>query len=180
MPNKETPQNTREVLQSRAKALAKPVHRQETAEAEETIETLTFLMADEDFGVELRFVRAILPLKQLTPIPGVPAHISGVINVRGEILSVMDLRLLFELKSGAAAASPYVMLLSSPDMVFGIQAQKITGIQHIPINTLQPGLPTITGVREKYLKGLTDSGMALLDGEKLLTDEDLLVYQTTD
>ncbi len=180
MPHTEDLQNQRDILKSRAAALAMQAQPDSSPETGETIETVGFVMAGEAYGLELVFIREILPLKQLTPLPGVPDFISGVINLRGEIISIMDLRVLFDLDPGSWAPARYVLILSSPDMAFGIAAEGITGIQKIPENALQPRLPTISGLRKKYLKGLSDSGMAILDGGKLLANEDLVVCQSPD
>lgn len=180
MPHTDKPQNQRDILKSRAAALAMKVQADSTPEAGETMEAVSFEMAGEVYGIELAFIREVLPLKQLTPLPGVPAFVSGIFNLRGEILSVVDLRVLLELDSGSRAPGRHILILSSPDMAFGIEVEAITGIQRIPENRLQPALPTMSGLRKKYLKGLSDSGVAILDGGKLLADEDLVVRQSTD
>ncbi len=180
MPHTDDPQNQRDILKSRAAALAMQEQPDAAAEAGETIETVGFVMAGEAYGIELAFIREILPLKQLTPLPGVPVFVSGIINLRGEILSIVNLRVLFELDAGPRPPGRYVLILSSPEMAFGIEVEGITGIQKIPENALQAALPTLSGQGKKYLKGLSDSGMAVIDGGKLLADPDLVVCQSTD
>ena len=171
-------QNARDILQARAKALAaagqEPVN-------QKTIQTVSFHLAGESYGIELRFIREVLPPTPPTPIPGVPAHIAGIINVRGEILSVMDLRRLFDLAPGTAEApvGHYVLVLASPDMVFGIFADTVRGIRSIDIDQLAPAPAALSGARRRYLKGITDAGGNVLDGEKLLNDKSLIVDHTT-
>src|SRR6056297_2197864 len=159
------------ILKARAKALAEPKH---AAEEQAMQKTVCFMLAEQACAMELRFVREVIRLKQPTPIPGVPAHIAGIVNLRGEIVSLMDLALLLNLKSGPATTQGYGLILASTDMSFGVQADSILGIAHIPADALHAALPTHTGIRKKYLKGMTDSGMVLLDGGKLLADPELV------
>lgn len=161
-----------DILKKRAEALAES---NQPANKKDTIETASFLLRDEIYGIELRFVREILPLGPMTFIPGVPEYISGIINVRGEILSVMDLKRLFNLEAETVPDIQHIMILSAPGMTFGILADQILGVRQIPRETLQSSLPTLTGMRANYLKGLDKTGLIMLDGEKLLTDERLVV-----
>lgn len=166
------PSGTTDTLKKRAEALAES---KQPAGEKATIETAAFRLTDEIYGIELRFVREVLPLGQMTFIPGVPEYISGIINVRGEILSVMDLKRLFNLEAATAPDIQHVLVLSAPGMAFGILADQILGVRQIPKETLQPSLPTLTGIRADYLKGLDKTGLIVLDGEKLLADESLTV-----
>ena len=168
-------QNARDILKARAKTLAAAGPARENQAA---IQTVNFHLAGETYGMELRFVREVLPPKVPTPIPGVPAHIAGIINVRGEILSVVDLRRLFDLAGDTNDASDghYVLVLASPDMAFGIFADTVLGIRSIDIDQLAPA----PGARSRYLKGITDDGGIVLDGEKLLSDGSLIVDHTTE
>ena len=68
-------------------------------------------------------------------------------------------------------------MLQSGNMLFGILADVIAGVRRIPVSDIQPFLPTLTGVREEYLKGVTPGRTVILDAEKLLTDESIIVQE---
>ena len=70
-----------------------------------------------------------------------------------------------------------VIVLQSDTMVFGILADTILGVCRVPVSEIQPSLPTLTGIREKYLKGVTRERTVLLDAEKLLADEKIIVQE---
>ena len=165
-------QKENDILNRRAKALAKL--KRPDAE-KKTIETVSFLLGTETYGIELGFVREVLPLGPVTLIPGIPEYISGIINVRGEIVSVMDLKPLFGLESSISPEHQCVLIVAAPAMAFGILADQILGVRQIPPETLQTSLPTLTGVRAEYLKGVAADGLIMLDAEKLLADESLVV-----
>lgn len=164
----------RETLKTRADILAKS--KKETAEGPR-IKTVSFLLADETYAIELRFVREVLPVGPITYLPGIPEYIPGIINVRGEIVSITDLKRLFDLKAGEPRDNRYVLILSTPEMAFGILADRILGVGEILTETLHSSIPALTGVRADYLKGLDEAGTIVLDGDKLLTDEDLVINQ---
>ena len=86
---------TRAVLKARAEALAR--ESDEGASARELLEVVSFLLGQEKYGVETRYVREVCPMNELTPLPGTPPFVLGVVNVRGQVLSVIDIGKLFDL-----------------------------------------------------------------------------------
>jgi purine-binding chemotaxis protein CheW len=169
-----TTEDTQRILKERAQALAQESGR---AEAAERIEVVEFLLAHERYAVESDYVREVYPLEELTPLPCTPAFVLGIINVRGEILSVIDLKKFFDLPEKGLTDLNKVIVLESKDMVFGILADAISGVWHIPRADIQPFLPTLTGIREDYLHGVTAERVVVLDAEKLLSDEKLIVQE---
>jgi purine-binding chemotaxis protein CheW len=163
------------ILKARAQALA-----QEPSEAETAggyIEVLEFLLAYERYGIEMSWVRETLPLRDITPVPCTPTFVLGLINVRGQILSVIDIKRFFDLPEKGLTDLNKVIVVHGEGMVFGILADDICGVRAIPVAELQPSLPTLTGVREEYLKGVTKERTVVLDGEKLLSDRKIIVHE---
>jgi len=165
----------KKILRARAKALAREPERKEAAE--EYVEVIEFLLAHEKYGIESRFVREVYPLKELTPLPGTPPFVLGLVNVRGQILSVIDLKKFFDLPEKGLTDLNKLVILDSGDMVFGILADAILGVRPIPASELQPSLPTLTGIREEFLKGVTRERVVILDAERLLSSKDIIVHE---
>lgn len=162
------------ILKVRMLALA----REPVAETtDECIEIVEFVLAHERYAVESHHVREVCPLENLTPLPCTPEFVLGIVNVRGEILSVIDLKKFFELPEKGLTDLDKVIALQSDDMLFGILADAIVGVRRIPLAALQPSLPTLTGIREHYLQGVTAEGLVVLDAGKLLTDESIVVQE---
>lgn len=86
-----------------------------------------FLLAHEKYGIEPDYLREIFPLKTLTPIPCTPPFVLGVTNLRGEVLSVIDLKKFFELPDKGLTDFTKVIVLESETMAFGILADSVTG-----------------------------------------------------
>jgi purine-binding chemotaxis protein CheW len=127
--------------------------------------------------VETSFVREIHPLTDLTPLPCTPAFVLGVVNLRGEIVSLIDVKKFFDLPEKGLTDLNKVIVLQSATMRFGILADAVLGVRRVPAAEIQPSLPTLTGIREQYLKGVTAGRTVILDAEKLLGDEKIVVQE---
>lgn len=170
-----SPDDKRRILRTRAQALELPIAAPAVKEA--VIDVVIFELAGETYAIELPFVREVFPLKTYTPIPCTPSFVLGVINVRGQILSVVDLRHFFELPKLGLSELNKVIILRRDDLEFGILADAVLGVQSICRDRLQPSLPTLTGIRGAYLKGVTQDRWIVLDGSRLLSNKALIVQE---
>jgi purine-binding chemotaxis protein CheW len=166
--------NERDILRFRAGVLAEK--KVSGTDGSDFIKLLLFRLLTETYGIELRYIRIVYGIKELTRIPGVPDFISGIINMRGEIISIVDLKKLFELHGTESPAQRQAIILSSPEMELGIEADQVIGVKQVCEDEIQPTLPTLTGIRAQYLKGVTGDGTVILDGEKILTDKNMVIY----
>jgi len=139
------------------------------------IELLSFTLGEELYAIETSHVGAVLPLPHFTPLPGTPPFVLGIVNVRGHIVSVLDLRVFFELPIEGLSDKNYLVVLRNQDMEFGLLADRIRGIEQIPRDSLQAGLANLTGIRANYLLGVTAEQTTVLDGARLLGDPNLRI-----
>jgi len=172
------PDETQRILKARAQALAREPVPEEAADAR--IEVVEFLLAHERYAVESRYVREVCPLESLTPLPCTPAFVLGIINLRGEILSVIDIKKFFELPEQGLTDLNKVVVLRSGNMLCGILADTISGVRRVPVADIQPSLPTLTDIREAYLRGVMPDRTVILDAEKLLSDANIIVQEQVD
>ena len=164
-----------EILKSRAKALAQKRGRNEKYEA--SLQVVEFLLAHEKYCIELLHIREVYPLKEVTPLPCTPPYVLGIINFRGQILSIVDLKKFFNLPDQELTDHHQVIILSSDEMEFGILANEILGVRSVPLSEIQPTLSTLTGIGIEYLKGVTKGRTVVLDGGKILSDKNIVVHQ---
>lgn len=164
----------KKIFKARAKNLARKADTQVIVE--EYIEAVEFLVADERCAIELAFVREVYPLRQLTRLPHTPPFVLGIINVRGQILSVIDIKAFFGLPEKGLSDLSKVIIVTTVKMELGILADAVMSSINIPINQLQESLPTVTGIRADYLKGVTKERLVLLDIAKILLDEKIIVH----
>jgi purine-binding chemotaxis protein CheW len=170
-----TPEDGQKLLRARAQALAREP--EQDAAARGALEVAEFLLAYETYGVESSYVREVYPLKELTPLPCTPPFVLGIINVRGQILSVIDLKKFFDLPEKGLTDLNKVIVVHNATMAFGILADAILGVRSIPLDAIQPSLPTLTGIRAAYLKGVTSERLVILDASTLLGDSALIVLE---
>lgn len=164
----------RRILKSRAEALAREPDKIEEGEH---LEVVGFTLSYEEYGVESRYVREVYPLQEYTPVPCTPAFVLGIINLRGEVLSILDLRKFFDLPETGLGDLNRVVVLSSGNMAFGILTDAITGVRKVALAGLHPPPPTFTGLRREYLQGITPDRTAILDAGKILADPKIVVNE---
>ncbi len=157
----------------RAEKLAQPIHNNELVD--KPFEVIEFLLGNERYALESLLIREVYPLKELTVLPCVPNFIYGVINVRRKIISVIDLRALFELPIRIPLHKPRIIILGNRDKEFGILAEEIIGLNAICLKELQLSFPTLTSHKQEFLKGITKDRLIVLDAERLLGSDSLII-----
>lgn len=169
---------SRAILRLRARALAQG--RQLASLAKASLEIVEFSLASETYGLESAFVREVYPLKEFTPLPGLPPFVLGIVNVRGQILSIIDLKKFFDLPDKGLGQLNKLIILRGEQMELGILADDILGARSIDREALQAAPPTVSGIGAQYLRGVTAERVIILDAEKLLSDEQIIVHQEAD
>ena len=170
-----SPEQERRILKTRAQELAREP--KAAAAAGEMLEVVEFDLASERYAFPLSQVREVSLLRELTPVPCTPAFVLGIINVRGEIRTVIDLKKFFDLPGAGISDLNKIILIQSGDAQLGILADAIRGVHRIPPGELQPALPTLTDVRADYLLGITCDRLVVLDPAKILSDKRILVNE---
>ncbi|HEX7584076.1 MAG TPA: chemotaxis protein CheW [Prolixibacteraceae bacterium] len=165
----------RVLLKKRAVEMAKEPELK--TEGSEYIGIITFSLSDENYGIETEFVSEVYHLKEFTPLPGVPAYILGVINVRGKILEVIDLKKLFNLPDKGIGELNKVIILRNEQMEFGILADVVHGIQIVAVEDIRAVTSTVSGIGEEYLKGVTKEHLIILNADNLLSDKSIVVNE---
>ncbi|MBF0551742.1 MAG: purine-binding chemotaxis protein CheW [Deltaproteobacteria bacterium] len=169
------PEQEKAIFKERARRLAQEIT--EPEKAQDYLEVVGFHLGLEKYAIELTHVAEVYPLKDLTPLPQTPPFVLGIFNARGRIISVLDLKKLIGLPDVGLTNLNRVIVLRGGDMEFGILADSILGVKLIPVDTLQPSLPTLTGVKAEYFRGVTGDRIVVLDGKKILTDPKIIIHE---
>ncbi len=167
-----------EVLRARAVMLAKPISAYESEQ--EQVEILEFLLAGESYAIESCHIRETLPLLDFTPLFCTPSFVLGITNVRGRIVSIVDLRRFFDLPAEGLSDLNRLIIVRDDSMEFGLLADSIVGIRSLSLQDLQPPLATLTDIRSDFLRGVTGEQLALLDMGRILADKRLIVHEEVD
>ncbi|MBV9851175.1 MAG: purine-binding chemotaxis protein CheW [Armatimonadetes bacterium] len=163
----------KEILRARAQALASEPERRENAE--ETLQVIEFLLAHENYAIESGVIREVYALKDLTPLPCTPPFVVGMVNVRGQILTVIDIKEFFGLPRKGLTDLNKVIIVRAGNMELGFLADAVLGVRSVPLADIQPSLPTLTGVRAEYLRGVTPERLIILDVSAILSDPKIIV-----
>jgi purine-binding chemotaxis protein CheW len=164
----------RKILRDRARLLAASSKADATA-PRSLLEIVEFVLGPERYGIESSRIREIYPLNEFTPLPCTPAFVLGLVNVRGQILSVINIKKLFDLPGKGLTDLNKIILVHAHSIELGILADAILGTRSIAPEELHPPLPTLTGIRADYLQGITKDSLVVLDVGKILADEKILV-----
>jgi purine-binding chemotaxis protein CheW len=161
------------ILRERAARLARPEAPAVTPA--DTLELLEFGLAGERYAVETRFVSEVHALRDLTPLPGTPAFIRGIVNLRGRILPVYDLKKFFGLPEQGLTDLHRIIVADGGDFEIGLLADVVTGVCEISPAALSPPLPTLSAIAAEYLRGVSEDRLAVLDLARLLSDPRIVV-----
>ena len=169
--------DVQQVLRKRAGELAREIPPEQE---EEILRIVEFGIGAQRLAFEAAWVQEVFKPRELFAVPGAPSFIAGVVNLRGRIVSVVDLRRLLGSTPPAAEKPRIVLLLSEPAMEFGILADRLEGAREVRRRELAPPPPTLPEPRRRYLLGVLPGAVSLLDARRLLTAPSMKIDQRDD
>ncbi|MEG1609993.1 MAG: chemotaxis protein CheW [Bilophila sp.] len=140
------------------------------------IQLVTFKIADEEFGVDILKVQEIIRMMPITKVPNAPAFVEGVINLRGKVIPVIDMRKRFGMKSCAHDSQTRIKVMDLQGQVVGFVVDAVSEVLRIKESTVEPPPPVVAGIGSEYMRGvgkLEDRLLILLDLDKLLSENEL-------
>jgi purine-binding chemotaxis protein CheW len=152
------------ILEERAQALAQ--HSAAIVD-ERGDEVLTFQLGESAYGVAVELVREVQVLGSYTPLPGTPPFVLGLVNLRGQLLSALDLRPLLGLPRRAPRVGAVLLIVSVSGMQVGLLADEVLAIRRAGVN-LSPGLALAEGQTASGVRGVDRDLTVLLDLAALL------------
>lgn len=163
------------VLHTRAIALARTPELESSMEG--SLDLLELRLSKEQYAIETRFVHEVSPLKSLTLLPSSPAFIAGIVNSRGRILPVLNLKTFLGIRDDGLSDLHRVIFVSGHGLELGLLADVSVGVRRVPAGLLQAGLPTLTGIGADYVAGVTADGLIVLNMDRILTDPRIIVNE---
>ena len=143
---------------------------------EATREVLVFILGAEEYGVDILKVQEIRGFEKVTPIPAAPAYLKGIVNLRGVIVPVIDLRVKFAMAEARYDASTVMIVLRIAGRVIAIVVDAVSDVVRLAASDVKPAPQLGAVVDSTYLAGLAtqDERMILLmDIEKFLSSAEL-------
>jgi purine-binding chemotaxis protein CheW len=158
---------------------SEPVARGAAAAARDTREFLSFTLGGEEYGIDILKVQEIRGYEAVTTIANAPAFIKGVVNLRGVIVPIVDLRIKFQLGQPSYNEFTVVIILNVADRVVGIVVDSVSDVITLPQESIRPAPEFAAALNTGYILGLgtLDQRMLILvDIEKLMTSEEMALH----
>jgi len=137
---------------------------------------LIFSIDDESYGIEIQYVTEIIGIQPITEVPGLPDYVRGIINLRGKIIPVMDVRLRFKKEAKKYNDRTCIIIIDIMNMSIGLIVDSVSEVVTINESNISE-LPYMNQKHQnRYLKNvgkIGDEVRLLLDCDKLLTDENM-------
>jgi len=148
----------------------------ETAEDTQRDKFLTFSVGKEAYGFEIKYVTEIIGIQEITEVPELPNYIKGIINLRGKIIPVMDVRLRFKKEGREYNDRTCIVVIDIRDISIGLIVDHVAEVLVILPENIVPPPAIKIGFHNRYIKSIGKVGTEiklLLDCDKLLNDEEI-------
>lgn len=164
---------TEEILKERARLLARE---KETTRAEgETVQLVEFLLAAEHYGIDSQFVQEVTILRDFTAIPHTPSFVLGIINVRGKIISVLDIKSFLNLPAKGITELNKLIVIKDGQREVGILADEVVGVQRVETGQILPLPLTMGSEGTEFLRGVLANGLIIINAQKFLQDPRIII-----
>lgn len=164
---------TKEILNRRARMLAN--RKSGFTTQLDFPKLIRFNIAKEQFAISLSHVSEVLTLKDITPITNAPAFVAGIINYRGDVISVINLKVLLNLTEIGLTEMNKILVLKDDTMIFGILADGVSEVFLFDVHQKHSKPINISGFASEVTTGITTDGVILLDAERLIQHPSLKV-----
>lgn len=138
---------------------------------------LTFMVKDEIYGIEIQYVTEIIGIQAITPVPHLPPYMKGILNLRGTIIPIMDIRLRFNCEPKEYDDRTCIIVLQLEGMAIGLIVDSVQEVVDIPDSNIVPPPSIGFGSSNEYIKGIGkvgDSVRLLLDGYKVFAQDGII------
>jgi len=137
---------------------------------------VTFLLGNETYGISILKLNEIIAYQSCTTIPNVPSFIKGVLNLRGIVVPVIDLRERFSMEAKEYDQFTVIMILDVSGRVMGLVVDAVSDVVTLPRDAVKPRPNFSTGISVEFILGMgvkDNKFIILLDVDRLLSDEEL-------
>ncbi|WP_261132865.1 chemotaxis protein CheW [Bacillus sp. Marseille-Q3570] len=148
---------------------------------EETeMKAIVFQLLDEEYGVDVHQVRSIERIQEITRVPRTPSFVKGVINLRGIVTPIIDLRSRFDLEETSYTEDTRIIIVNANDLEVGMIVDSANDVIDVPADTVEPAPKVVGGIEAEYLDGvakLEKRLLILLNLEKVLNPEEIIALR---
>ncbi len=175
-----SPEEKADIFRKRAEYLSERLSRKEP---EEQVRMLTFSLGNEEYCVRIQHVLEVLNITDINKLPCTPHYFAGVINLRGSILTLMDISQLVGVEGISDNPSKTIVVIEVDDETAGIVVDKVEDILDVTLKQIAPPLTTLKGIKEEFTEGevvIEGHPVTLLNLVKIMKDERMKVSEMID
>ena len=139
------------------------------------IQWVTFRLDNEKYGIKVMQVKEVLRMTEIAPVPGAPDYVLGIINLRGNVVTVIDLRCRFGLMGQEADDATRIVIIEADNQTIGILVDSVAEVADIQSSEIDTAPNVGNDESSKYIQGVSSQGdelLILVDVNKLLSDEE--------
>ena len=143
--------------------------------SEEVFQWVTFKLENEVYGVNVMQVQEVLRYTEIAPVPGAPDYVLGIINLRGNVVSVIDTRLKFGLMPAEVTDSSRIIIIEAEKQVVGILVDSVAEVVYLKASEIDPAPSVGTEESARFIQGVSNRKedlLILVDLNKLLSDNE--------
>ncbi len=139
------------------------------------LQWVTFLLEGEVYGINVMQVQEVLRYSEIAPVPGAPTYVLGIINLRGNVVTVIDTRDRFGLPSAEVTNNTRIVIIESNDHVVGILVDAVAEVVYLKQSEIETAPNVGSDENAKFIRGVcnkNDELLILIDIDKMLTDDE--------
>jgi purine-binding chemotaxis protein CheW len=145
--------------------------REEAVADSNVVQMVSFMLEDIEYGIDILQVHEIIRIPEITRLPNTPSYIKGVINLRGSVVPVVDMRERFGLPQGTQTDQTRIIVIETGDKLIGLWVDSVYQVVRLPHANIDPPSELIEGISEEFIKGvgrLRNRLIIILNFESLL------------
>ncbi|MBN7821243.1 chemotaxis protein CheW [Bowmanella sp. Y26] len=142
---------------------------------DEVLQWVTFRLGEETYGINVMQVQEVLRYTEIAPVPGAPDYVLGIINLRGNVVTVIDTRARFGLDANDVSDNTRIVIIESEQQVVGILVDSVAEVVYLKSSEIDSAPNVGTEESAKFIQGVSNRDgelLILVDLNKLLTDEE--------
>ena len=142
---------------------------------DEVLQWVTFRLEEETYGINVMQVQEVLRYTEIAPVPGAPDYVLGIINLRGNVVTVIDTRARFGLMPGEVSDNSRIVIIEAEKQVIGILVDSVAEVVYLKTSEIDSAPNVGTDESAKFIQGVSNREgelLILVDLNKLMTDEE--------
>jgi purine-binding chemotaxis protein CheW len=144
---------------------------------------ISFTVGEEEFGLEILRVKEVIRIREITRLPRAPSFVQGIINLRGDVIPIIDLREKFGLEHHDYTSMTRVIVVDVDGQLIGMVVDSASQVVRIPADQIEPPPPIVGGLSAEYVKGvgkLDDRLVILVNIDRIISSEEKLELKKLD